>query len=264
MFEQFSLSYPKIYDIILSDVTALRGGKMRVAVIDDESLFRVQLKMMVEKISTMRDLNLEIEEFESGPQFVEVLKERRFDIVFMDIFMPGMDGIETARRMRELSDKTFLIFMTASDDHYPDAFSLHAFDYVTKPFTLDRIDYLITEIVAHTPIDAFFIKITVGNVEERIYLKNIISVTTDGHYLEIHKTDATSSRVRMTSGEFIEGISPDQRFIMINRGIIINMDYIERLDGNDVYMKDRTIFPISAKRAAETKQKINDFKFKSK
>lgn len=237
---------------------------MRVAVIDDESLFRVQLKMMVEKISTMRGLNLEIEEFESGPDFIEALKDRRFDIVFMDIFMPGMDGIEAARKMRELSDRTFLIFMTASDDHYPDAFSLHAFDYITKPFTFDRIDYLVSEIVAHTPIDAIFIKITVGSVEERIYLKNIISVTTDGHYLDIHKNDATSSRVRMTSGEFIEIVNPDQRFIMINRGIIINMDYIERVDGNDVYMQDRTIYPISAKRASETKQRINDFKFKSK
>ena len=93
--------------------------------------------------------------------------------------------------------------MTASDGHYPDAFSLHAFDYVTKPFTLERIDHLISEIVDHTPIDAIFIKITVGSVDERIYLKNIVSVTTDGHYLEIHKDDGSSSRVRLTSGEFL-------------------------------------------------------------
>ena len=237
---------------------------MRVAVIDDEGLFRVQLKMMIEKISTSRDLHLEIEEFESGPLFIEALNERRFDIVFMDIFMPGMDGIETARRMRELSDKTFLIFMTASDEHYPDAFSLHAFDYVTKPFTIDRIDYLISEIVAHTPIDAFFIKITVGNVDERIYLKNIISVTTDGHYLEIHKDDGGVSRVRMTSGEFLEGVAADKRFIMINRGIIINMDFIGRIEGNEIYMQDRTIFPISAKRISEVKQRINDYKFSNR
>ena len=234
---------------------------MRVAVIDDESLFRVQLKMMIDKISSSRDLHLEVEEFESGPQFVEALGERRFDVVFMDIFMPGMNGIDAARRMRELSDRTFLIFMTASDDHYPDAFSLHAFDYVTKPFTYERIDYLVTEIVAHTPIDALFIKITVGNVDEKIYLKNIISVTTDGHYLEIHKDDASTSRVRMTSGEFLEVVGTDRRFIIVNRGIIINIDYIGKLEGNEVHMQDRTIFPISAKRVSEVKQKINDYKF---
>ena len=91
---------------------------MRVAVIDDEGLFRMQLKMMVEKVAASRTLPLEVEEFASGPDFVKALKDRRFDIVFMDIFMPDMDGIATARRLRELSDKTFLIFMTAKIGYY--------------------------------------------------------------------------------------------------------------------------------------------------
>ena len=234
---------------------------MRVAVIDDEGLFRMQLKKMVENVSKSRALHLEVEEFESGQLFIEALKERRFDIVFMDIFMPGMDGIDTAKRLREMSDRTFLIFLTASDEHYPEAFSLHAFDYVTKPFTIDRIDRLITEIVAHTPIDAFFIKITVGAVEERIFLKNIVSVTTDGHYLEIHKDDGTSARIRLTSGEFLKMTGSDRRFLMINRGIIINMDYIDRINGADVYLDNRTVFPISAKKVAEIKQQITDYQF---
>ena len=236
---------------------------MRVAVIDDESIFRMQLKMMVEKVASKRALNLEVEEFETGQSFVEALTERRFDIVFMDIFMPDMDGIETAKKLRELTEKTFLIFMTASEGHYPDAFSLHAFDYVTKPFTLERIDNVISEIVDHTPIDAIFIKITVGSVDERIYLKNIVSVTTDGHYLEIHKDDGGSSRVRLTSGEFISMTGSDRRFIMINRGIIINMDYIDRIEGGDVYLDDRSIYPMSAKKIADITQKIRDYQFSS-
>ncbi len=237
------------------------GGKMRVAVIDDESIFRMQRKMMVYKVATRSALTLEVEEFETGQSFVEALTERRFDIVFMDIYMPDMDGIETAKKLRELTEKTFLIFMTASEGHYPDAFSLHAFDYVTKPFTLERIDNVISEIVDHTPIDAIFIKITVGSVDERIYLKNIVSVTTDGHYLEIHKDDGESSRVRLTSGEFLNMTGSDKRFIMINRGIIINMDFIDKIDGGDVYLDDRTVFPMSAKKIVDITQKIRDYQF---
>ena len=95
---------------------------MRVAVIDDESIFRMQLKMMVEKLSASKEIPLEVEEFSSGPDFISVLSERRFDIVFMDIFMPDMDGIEAAKKLREMTERTFLIFMTASEGHYPDAF----------------------------------------------------------------------------------------------------------------------------------------------
>ena len=234
---------------------------MRVAVIDDESIFRMQLKMMVEKLSTGKTIPLEVEEFASGSDFIEALSSRRYDIVFMDIYMPDMDGIETAKKLRELTARTFLVFMTASDGHYPDAFSLHAFDYVTKPFTIDRIDQVLTEIIAHTPMDEAFIKVASGSVEERIYLKDIISVTTDGHYLEINKDDYTSIRVRLTSGEFIEMTGSDKRFLMINRGIIINMDFIDHVEGGDVHMDDKNIFPISARKVSEITQTIKDYQF---
>lgn len=237
---------------------------MRVAVIDDESIFRMQLKMMVEKLSASKEIPLEVEEFSSGPDFISVLSERRFDIVFMDIFMPDMDGIEAAKKLREMTERTFLIFMTASEGHYPDAFSLHAFDYVTKPFTIERIDQVLTEIIEHTPMDAAFIKLAAGPIDEKVYLKDIISVTTDGHYLEINKDDGTTSRVRLTSGEFLDLAGADKRFIMVNRGIIINMDFIHHLEGGDIYMDDKSIFPISARKVSEISQQIKDYQFSNR
>ncbi len=237
---------------------------MRVAVIDDESIFRMQLKMMVEKLSASKEIPLEVEEFSSGPEFISVLSERRFDIVFMDIFMPDMDGIEAAKKLREMTEKTFLIFMTASEGHYPDAFSLHAFDYVTKPFTIERINQVLTEIIEHTPMDAAFIKLSSGPIDEKVYLKDIISVTTDGHYLEINKDDGTTSRVRLTSGEFLDLAGADKRFIMVNRGIIINMDFIHHLEGGDIYMDDKSIFPISARKVSEISQQIKDYQFSNR
>ena len=237
---------------------------MRIAVIDDESIFRMQLKMMVEKVAAEKEIHMEVEEFGSGPEFIDSLSDRRYDIVFMDIFMPDMDGIATAKKLRDLTERTFLIFMTASEGHYPDAFSLHAFDYVTKPFTLERIKQVLDEIIEHTPMDESFIKITVGALEEKIYLKDIVSVTTDGHYLEINKNDGVVNRVRLTSGEFLKMAGEDKRFIMVNRGIIINMDYIDYVDGGDIYMDDKSIFPISARKVSEISQQIKDYQFSSR
>ncbi len=234
---------------------------MRVAVIDDESMFRMQLKVMVEKLAKNKEIQIVVEEFPGGQEFLDALSEKRYDIVFMDIYMPGMDGIETAKTLRRRTERTFLIFLTASDGHYPDAFSLHAFDYVTKPFTMERINQVFTEILEHTPLDTAFIKVSNAGRDERVMLKNIIAITTDGHYLEIKKEEGTLIRVRLTSGEFLEMTGADKRFIIINRGIIINMDFIDYIEGNEVYLTDKSAYPISTRKMNELIQTIDEYRY---
>ena len=234
---------------------------MRVAVIDDENIFRMQLKMMVEKLAKIKAVHILVDEFSGGQEFIDTLSEKRYDIVFMDIYMPGMDGIETAKTLRRRTERTFLIFLTASDGHYPDAFSLHAFDYVTKPFTMERIDQVLTEILEHTPLDTAFIKISNAGKDERVKLKNIVSVTTDGHYLEIKKDDGVIKRARLTSGEFLEMTGSDKRFVIINRGIIINMDYLNLIEGTEAYMSDGSTYPVSTRKLPELLQVVEEYKY---
>ena len=234
---------------------------MRVAVIDDENIFRMQLKMMVEKLAKIKAVHILVDEFSGGQEFIDALSEKRYDIVFMDIYMPGMDGIETAKTLRRRTERTFLIFLTASDGHYPDAFSLHAFDYVTKPFTMERIDQVLTEILEHTPLDTAFIKISNAGKDERVKLKNIVSVTTDGHYLEIKKDDGVTKRARLTSGEFLEMTGSDKRFVIINRGIIVNMDYLNLIEGTEAYMSDGSTYPVSTRKLPELLQVVEEYKY---
>ena len=221
----------------------------------------MQLKMMVEKLAKIKAVHILVDEFSGGQEFIDALSEKRYDIVFMDIYMPGMDGIETAKTLRRRTERTFLIFLTASDGHYPDAFSLHAFDYVTKPFTMERIDQVLTEILEHTPLDTAFIKISNAGKDERVKLKNIVSVTTDGHYLEIKKDDGVIKRARLTSGEFLEMTGSDKRFVIINRGIIVNMDYLNLIEGTEAYMSDGSTYPVSTRKLPELLQVVEEYKY---
>lgn len=236
---------------------------MKIAVVDDEKLFQMQLQMMVQKLAEKKELPFTVDAFSGGKEFIESLSSTRYDIVFMDIFMPEMDGIATATKLRELTERTFLIFLTASEGHYPEAFSLHAFDYVTKPFSIERIEQVLDEIVEHTPMDESFIKVSVGTQERKIYRRDIVSATTDGHYLEIHVTSGEEHRVRMTVSEFLEQVENDARYNVINRGIVVNMDRIEKLGTAEVIMDDGTYFPVTAKKASSIIQFIHDYKFRT-
>ncbi len=237
---------------------------MRIAVVDDENIFRMQFKLIMDKLAAQKDLSLEIEEFASGTDFIAALDDRRFDVVFMDIYMPNLDGVETARQLRQKTERIFLIFMTASDEHYPDAFSLHAFDYVTKPFTQARLEKVLDEVLDHSPGDEAFVKVSTVAADQKIYLRDIVAVRTDGHYLDINTGHQDLARVRLTAAQFLELTGNDKRFLNINRGLIVNMEHVKAVTELGAVMDDGSALPVAVKKQAEVVQQYNDFKFSRK
>ncbi len=237
---------------------------MRIAVVDDENIFRMQFKLIMDKLAAQKDLSLEIEEFASGTDFIAALDDRRFDVVFMDIYMPDLDGVETARQLRQKTERIFLIFMTASDEHYPDAFSLHAFDYVTKPFTQARLEKVLDEVLDHSPGDEAFVKVSTVAADQKIYLRDIVAVRTDGHYLDINTGHQDFARVRLTAAQFLELTGNDKRFLNINRGLIVNMEHVKAVTELGAMMDDGSALPVAVKKQDEVVQQYNDFKFSRK
>lgn len=100
---------------------------MNIAICDDEKIVRLQIKGLIEKQKA--DGNLEL--YETGEELLAVGKH--FDVVFLDIQMEGMNGIDTARALREQNEETVLIFITGIKEYVFDAFDVAAFHYLLKP-----------------------------------------------------------------------------------------------------------------------------------
>ncbi len=109
--------------------------ELKVLIIDDDDGMRLVLKKIIEKTEGF-DLVGEAESGETGLSLVETLSP---NIVFLDIEMPGMGGIECAKRITDIAPKTFIIFATAHENYMPEAFEVYASDYLIKPFKIDRI-----------------------------------------------------------------------------------------------------------------------------
>ncbi len=108
---------------------------MRALVVDDEPLVRSELVYALGRVS--RDI-----EITEAPDAVEALRElaaARFDVVFLDINLPGLNGLEATRVINALPSAPQVVFVTAHDTHAVDAFELAAFDYVVKPVSQDRL-----------------------------------------------------------------------------------------------------------------------------
>jgi two-component system response regulator AlgR len=112
-------------------------NRLRVLLVDDESLARARLRTLLEDCSEPGASV--VAEAGTAVQAMEQMQRTAFDVALLDIHMPGADGVSLARAMRELPDAPAVVFVTAHAEHAVQAFELEAVDYLTKPVRLERL-----------------------------------------------------------------------------------------------------------------------------
>ena len=116
---------------------------LKVIIAEDDPSMRLVLKRVIMEISGVEIIG----ESETGKQLVQMTKELKPDVVFVDVDMPEMNGVEAAKVIFDINPKIFIIFATAYDNYTHEAFQVYAFDYLVKPFELERIKQTMNRII---------------------------------------------------------------------------------------------------------------------
>ncbi len=108
---------------------------IKVLIADDNEAMRLIERKMIEKVTGFTLVG----EAKDGPELLRLVEELRPQIVFLDVEMPGKTGVECARVIQDMNPAIILIFATGHDQYMGDAFEVYAFDYLIKPFKVDRV-----------------------------------------------------------------------------------------------------------------------------
>ncbi len=236
---------------------------MKIAFVDDEPECLDEIDRLCGSFGESAGYPVETVSFDSGEAFLEAFKAGSFDLVFMDIYMRGMDGVSAALEIRRQDNGCLLVFLTSSMDFMPDAFSCHAFEYVTKPFTKERIFAVLSDAVRVLPQEQKYIEFTADRKTVRVFLDEITSAVTDAHYLDIMLADGEHLRCRMTMSEFMEKTDSDSRFLPINKGITVNAEHILAFERGCCIMETGATFPIRVRDSARIEQMARDYHFEN-
>lgn len=235
---------------------------MKIAIVDDEQKCLDEMAQICRDFGARHCCQIEIFPFLNGEAFLEAFEEGGFSAVFMDIYMDGIDGVAAALKMRDLDNKCILVFLTSSTDFMPDAFSCHAFEYIIKPLSPQRILKVLTDILEVLPPPLKYIKVISDRKTVQVLLDEVASVATDAHYLDIGLIDGEKLRCRMTMAEFVDLTGRDPRFLPINKGITINADYILEFEDNCCILENGTQFPIRVRDRLQIEQTARDYHFR--
>ena len=183
-----------------------------------------------------------------------------FDLLLLDVYMPGILGIDVARELRDMGDNCQIIFMTSSRDHAIDAFSVDAAQYLVKPYTEKELFSALEKVMDKlTKEDEAYITVKSVDGISRVGLNKLVYSETENHIQKLYMLDGRVIKVRKSSTELFELLDKDPRFYKCGSTYIINMDYIVQLLSMSVVFSTGAKIPILSRKRAEFKKIYMDY-----
>lgn len=202
---------------------------MNIAVTDDLPIEREKIIRILSEYAVANHMEISVSEYGSAEEFLRDYRPLLYSAVFLDIYMDGMSGIEAAQKIRETDKDTILLFLTTSEDHMPAAFRLHAYDYIVKPVRKEDLFAVMDDILKKTtPIKSPSFSFPGQDGEMGVFFDDLVFVGTDAHnYLLVLDREGRKFLTRMTFAAAGDILLKDKRFLLVRRGVIVNMAYIQ-------------------------------------
>lgn len=242
---------------------------LQIAICDDSQTDILQLKDILKEIMDKYSICYNIREYDSGEKLLET--KEMFHLIFLDIIMNGKDGMEVGKQIYRANRDTKIIFQTNFGQLCREAMNrAHAFAFLEKPLQMNEVEEQIKEFFESsdrtTEISADFRNIRYISDGKEITKKFLSIPIKDIVYFELVKGQKEMELVT-TSGEyaFAESMSIlEERmkpfgFEICRRGMLVNMGRIKKIKRYDIYLDTGEIIPLSQRRAAEFKERINEY-----
>lgn len=234
---------------------------MNIAIVDDEKMDIKVLEKYLQLYASLHQTVIEIDAYQDPDSFLKDYTPYKYTAIFLDIYMLGSDGVTTAGKIREIDPDALVIFQTSSPDHMHSAFSLHVYDYLLKPTDKDRVFQLMDDITRQATQDGKSFHFLDGKTECRLRYRDIVGIRSNGHYLHITDKEFNEYRSRMTFTEAEALLSQDGRFLLINRGTLINMDHVTEFKNGICVINDAIHLPYNVKKHKELEQTFQNYIF---
>ena len=204
---------------------------LRVLVADDEAPAREDLAWLLERDPAVGDVC----SVASGAEVLRVLESREVDALFLDIRMPGLDGLDVARVLGRSASPPKVVFVTAYDDGAVEAFDLRAVDYLLKPVRAERLAAAVRRVreaigspdAPQQQPDDETIAVELGGVTRFVQRSEVRYAEAQGDYARLHTADG-SHLVRVPLST-LESQWSDAGFVRIHRSHLVALRHIEEM-----------------------------------
>lgn len=206
---------------------------MRICICDDDKNICDSIKVMLEKNAFHH-----ITVYNSAEELLFECEDKfPFDVIFLDVQMKQMNGIDCARRIRQYDKKVAIIFLTMIADYVFEGYEVNAVRYLLKPLQEAKCMELLELIRESLQKEHHYLYIN----KTKLDCEEILYIESYGHYCTIHANE--EFEVKTSLAELYEGL-PDE-FIQTHRSYIVNLEHVESIIKEGCLLSNNTVIPIS-------------------
>lgn len=202
---------------------------MNIAIVDDLAEDRRVLARHLNTYMAVHKIACSMQEFGSAEDFFKVFAPGAFDIVFLDIFMNGISGMEAARRLYQVDRSCKIIFLTTSTEYAQISYAVHAVYYLIKPLDREQFEQAMDFCGLKPEYTVPFLSFDIEGYRHQIDTEQILYIDYQNRMTQIHFRDH-SLALGKSFGEISALLERDERFLTIFRGVMVNMQHIAKYD----------------------------------
>ena len=222
-----------------------------IGICEDNKEFSIELKAKIKEKFFQYNLHCEIYCFYSGEEILNSNIE--FDIIFFDIKLPGINGIETARKIRELDNSIIFIFITYLDEKVYEVLDLQIFNFIRKSHFHEEIDRTLDSLIKRLGYLAEKYPFPIGDIKIYLKLYDIIYLEILNRRVVIH-TRTTNYTSKYRSLKEIPYNLKEKQFFEIYRGIMVNLNHVKDFIDNKINLSNGDALYISRRRLTSFKE----------
>lgn len=234
---------------------------LKIAVCDDNRELLEKVEVMLHEYENTQHMPVLIDSYTCADDLLSGLKKTDYDVLFLDIIMPGFTGMQAAYEIRSFNEEIKIVFLTSSKEFAIESYSVGAFYYLLKPVQQETLfpvlDRIISEItnkqescVVYTPMG--IVNLPFAKIEcLEIYNKHLI----------FHLNDGSKRETRGSLSDYENLFLARKEFIKIHRSYILNMDYILSIETGEITTYSGKRFPVSRLLAKDIKQRYMNYMF---
>ena len=234
---------------------------MKIAICDDEVAVSEVTKSLLQQWAIHQSISLSVHCYENGDDLILAQKSECFDLIFLDVLMPLLNGIDTAKELRRQNQNVPIIFLTSSKEFAFDSYEVKALQYLLKPVSPNQLWSIMDDFMAliKNQKEIFVARTSDGFC--KIALEDTNYLEAQNKSVFVFPRNGTSIEIRELFSRCEEVFSLEQGFFRCHRSYIINLNFVNQFTKNSVTMTDGVTLPISRNRSLAFKEAYFSYMF---